>query len=150
MILFFFSLANAFAAPTLPDKCIVFYPDVLLSSPILKETDMKAFMKTPDFGQRREPKDRRFWIVYSDRDDNPTYAMPDGATRYKSLTMNERLRIAQIKNGYALVYVEPQADIAYPKISQYAECKGWVPMKNLLLWHSCPADDAGIYYKALL
>ncbi len=150
LILFFFSLANAFAAPTLPDKCIVFYPDVLLSSPILKDTDMKAFMKTPDFGQRREPKDRRFWIVYSDRDDNPTYAMPDGATRYKSLTMNERLRIAQIKNGYALVYVEPQADIAYPKISQYAECKGWVPMKNLLLWHSCPADEAGIYYKALL
>lgn len=111
---------------------------------------MKAFMKTPDFGQRREPKDRRFWIVYSDRDNNPTYESPDGSVRYKSLNLNDRLRIAQIRNGYALVYDEPQADIAYPKISQYAECKGWVPMKNLLVWHSCPADEAGIYYKALL
>lgn len=111
---------------------------------------MKAFMKTADFGQRREPKDRRFWIVYSDRDNNPTYEAPDGATKYKSLNLNDRLRIAQIRNGYALVYEEPQADIAYPKISQYAECKGWIPMKNLLIWHSCPADEAGIYYKALL
>lgn len=146
----FFCAAASSAAPTLPEKCQTFYPDFLLSSSILKESDIKAFMKTQDFGQRREPKDRRFWIVYSDRDDNPTYAAPDGATRYKSLSLNERLRIAQIKNGFALVYEEPQADIAYPKISQYAECKGWVPMKNLLLWHSCPADDAGIYYKALL
>lgn len=150
LTLIFYSVVVAYAAPSLPDKCQVFYPDLLLSSSVLKDSDLKAFMKTSDFGQRKEPRDRRFWIVYSDRDDNTTYAAPDGASKYKSLSMNERVRIAQIKNGYALVYSEPQADIAYPMISQYAECKGWVSMKNLLLWHTCPTDEAGIYYKALL
>lgn len=146
----FIFVVSASAAPSLPDKCQVFYPDALLSSPVLKETDMKAFSKNSDFGQKKEPSDRRFWIVYSDRDENVTYAAPDGAAKYKTLSMNETLRIAQIKNGYALVYYEPQEDIAYPMISQHAECKGWVPMKNLLIWHSCLADDYGIYYKALL
>lgn len=135
--------------PTLPDKCQVFYPDILLS-PVVMESQMKTFEKSSDFGQRKEPRDRRFWIVFSDRDNNPTYTAPDGKTRYKSLTLNDNLRIAQIKNGYALVYSEPQADIAYPMISQYAECLGWIPMRKLLLWHSCPTDDHGIYYKALL
>ena len=148
--LVFGSVLSAIAAPTLPDKCQVFYPDILLSSPVIKEADMKALERSSDFGQKKEPRDRRFWIVFSDRDDNVTYTDPDGATRYSSLTMNETLRIAQIKNGYALVYSEPQADIAYPMISQHAKCKGWVPMKKLLLWHSCPADKYGIYYKALL
>lgn len=111
---------------------------------------MEELVKSSDFGQKREPKDRRFWIVYSDRDNNVTYTAPDGAAKYKTLSMNETLRIAQIKNGYALVYTEPQVEIAYPMISQYAECKGWIPMKNLLIWHSCLADDYGIYYKALL
>ena len=135
--------------PTLPDKCQVFYPEILLN-PIVKESEMKSFENSSDFGQRKEPRDRRFWIVFSDRDNNPTYTAPDGKARYKSLTMNDNLRIAQIKNGYALVYSEPQADIAYPMISQYAECLGWIPMRKLLLWHSCPTDDHGIYYKALL
>ena len=121
-----------------------------MSSSVLKESNLNELMKSSDFGQKKDVRDKRFWVVYSDRDDNTTYAAPDGSSKFKSLMFNERVRIAQIKNGYALVYSEPQADIAYPMISQYAECKGWVPMKNLLLWHTCPADDVGIYYKALL
>ena len=111
---------------------------------------MRAFERSSDFGQKKEPRDKRFWVVFSDRDDNTTYTAPDGATKYMSLSLNETLRIAQIKNGYALVYSEPQEDIAYPMISQHAECKGWIPMKKLLLWHSSPTDDHWICYKALL
>lgn len=138
------------AQPRLPERSMVFYPDILLSSTVLLEDDALALMKSADFGQKKTPRDKRFWIVYSDRDDNITYTEPGGSQKYKSLSLNERVRIAQIRDSYALVYTEPQADIAYPMISQYAECKGWVPMKNLLLWHSCPANKAGIYNKALL
>ncbi len=134
----------------LPEKCQIFYPDVLLSNAVLFEEHVAALEKSPDYGQGKAPRNRTFWIVYSDRNDNVTYDAPGSTTKYSSLSLNDRLRIAQIKNGYALVYTEPQEDIAYPMISQYAECKGWVSMKNLLLWHSCPANDAGIYNKALL
>ena len=43
--LVFSSVLSAIAAPTLPDKCQVFYPDILLSSPVIKEADMKALEK---------------------------------------------------------------------------------------------------------
>lgn len=138
------------AQPTMPDKCQVFYPDILLSSVVLRDTDAIALENSSDFGQSKAPRNKTFWVVYSDRDDNVTYDAPGNGKKYSSLALNDRLRIAQLKNGYALVYSEPQADIAYPMISQFAECKGWIPMKNLLLWHSCPADDADIYQKALL
>lgn len=143
-------ISAALAQPNLPDKCQVFYPEILLSSVVLDESDAAALEKSSDFGQSKAPRNKTFWVVYSDRDDNVTYTTPGGSTKYKSMAMNDQVRIAQIKNGYALVYSEPQADIAYPMISQYAECLGWVSMKNLLIWHSCPANSAGIYNKALL
>lgn len=148
--LLLFGASALFAQPALPDKCKVFYPEVLLSKVVLYEKDASALMRSSDYGQNKQPRNLTFWIVYSDRDDNTTYTTPGGSTKFKTLSMNDRLRIAEIKNGYALVYSEPQEDIAYPLISQYADCKGWISMKNLLIWHSCPANDAGIYNKALL
>lgn len=141
---------SASAQPTLPEKCDVFYPEILQRSVVLSEKDADNLINSTTFGQDKEPRNKTFWIAYSDRDDNVTYTAAGGSTRYSTLSFNEQVRIAQIKNGYALVYTEPQADIPYPQISQYAECKGWVSMTKLLVWHSCPADDAGIYYKALL
>ena len=148
--LILYGVSAAFAQPVLPEKCKVFYPEILLSSVVLTEDDAAALEKSADYGQNKVPRNKTFWVVYSDRDDNVTYTTPERTARYKTLSMNEQLRIAQIKDGYAMVYKEPQADIAYPMISQYAECKGWVPMKNLLIWHSCPANSVGIYNKALL
>lgn len=139
-----------FAQPKLPDKCKVYYPDVLLSSVVLLEKQAAMLNESSDYGQSKAPRNMTFWVVYSDRDDNTTYTEPGGSTKCSSLAFNEKVRIALIKNDYALVYTEPQEDIAYPMISQYAECKGWISMKKLLIWHSCPANDYGIYNKALL
>lgn len=144
------SLLSLSAQTKLPDVCEVFYPDVLLSSVVLYESQAKELEKSADFGQRKSPRNKTFWVAYSDRDDNLTFDAPGSYKKYSSLSLNDKVRIAQIKNGYALVYTEPQVDIAFPMISQFAECKGWISMKNLLLWHSCPANSAGIYNKALL
>ena len=108
-IVFLFSLilsgvSMAFAQPKLPDKCQVFYPDVLLSNVVLSEKQASALERSSDFGQSKAPRNMTFWVVYSDRDDNVTYTTPGGSTRYKTLALNEQLRIAQIKNGCALVY----------------------------------------------
>lgn len=148
--LIFVGLSDLTAQPAMPDKCQAFYPDVLLSNAVITETNAQQLEASSVFGQDKAPRNKTFWVVYSDRDENITYTAPDGGTKYSSLSLNERLRIAQIKNGYALVYTEPQADIPYPQISQFAECKGWISMKKLLLWHSCPADEYEIYQKALL
>ncbi|MBP3425656.1 MAG: hypothetical protein J6K81_02920 [Rikenellaceae bacterium] len=149
---------SALAVPKLPSKVEVGLPKKL-SQIVLKESDALSIAKSSDFGQK--DKFERYWIVYSDRDNNTTYEEPStSAAKCSSLKFNEKLIIAQIKSGFALVYTDPQinskgtsshgAGLDYPQISEDAQCRGWVPMSKLLLWSSCLADEHGIYSKALL
>lgn len=149
LLLVFPLLANAQKAPELPAKCEAFQPTVIKNNILLKESDAEKLSKT-EWGQRDKTTDRKYWTVYSDRDNNPTYTAPDGKTKCGTLAFNEQLRIAVIKSGYALVYSEPKISETYPKISSAAESRGWVPMSKLLLWESCLTNDRGIYNKALL
>ena len=135
-------------AQTLPNKCLVSKPSVLVTK-MLRETDVNKLMSSADFFQS-ESKNKMFWIVYSDRDNNVAYTTSTGSTQACVLKMNEKLRIAQIENKRALVYEEPVAATQYPKISSAAICKGWVPMDRLLLWDICMADEMGVYQKAML
>lgn len=145
-----YAFVNAAGQTELPDKCEAFYPDLLQSSAVLKESAVEKLLNSSVLGQKKATRGKRFWIVFSDRDNNVTYTSPGGPIKHSILGLNDKLRIARISDGYALVYSEPVEDIAYPMISQYAECKGWISVHNLLLWHSCPANEAGIYNKALL
>ena len=152
-LLFFTIVAGglaAFAQPSLPSKCEAFYPELLYSTPVLSEVKASEFERAGDYGQTKKPRNLTFWVVYSDRDDNTTYTSSKGNTKFSTLGFSEKLRIAQIRDGRALVYTEAQEGIEYPLISEEAVCKGWVPMKNLLLWHYSLADEVGIYQKALL
>lgn len=133
----------------LPGKCTAFKPEVLYSSILsTKVTDRLASSK--DYGQSSTKKSKEYWIVYSDRADNTTYTAPGSNTVFGKLAFNEKVRIAKIENGYALVYDEPKEQAIYPAISSQIVWKGWIPMDNLLLWNTCPANDAGIYEKAML
>ena len=137
-----------YAAPQLPDTCGVGMPSIL-SKRFVKESEVNEFLKLGNWGQpSRLPK---YWTVYSDRSQNITYSLPsDQGVTCDTLTFNEQVRIAQIENDYALVYTEKQKSVTFPLISTSAQCRGWIPMKNLLLWNSCPTDEAGIYNKALI
>ena len=135
-------------AQTLPPKCTASKPSVLVTK-MLREADVDRLLSSPDYCQS-ESRNKVFWIVYSDRDNNVAYTSSTGTTQSCTLSMNEKLRIAQIENNRALVYEEPVASTTYPKISSAAKCKGWVPMDRLLLWDICIADEMGVYQKALL
>lgn len=138
----------AMAATTLPDKCTVGRPNVL-NKKIVKDSEINAFLKSGSWGQNS--KTSNYWKVYSDRSHNTTYnSSSESSGKAGELEFNEELRIAKIENGFALVYKERNTGVSYPIISTDAESKGWVPMKNLLLWQYCPTDEAGIYNKALI
>jgi len=134
----------------LPDKCGAFYPEMLNKSAVLSETTVSKLMASKNWGQGIAPRFKKFWIVYSDRENNTTWTEPGGSTKHSSLAFGEKVRIALIKNGFALVYTEPRENVAYPMLSQDAVCRGWISMDRLLLWRSCPANECGIYNKALL
>ena len=133
-------------------KVKVFMPSVLMHEPY-KEKELEKELKG-EYGQKTPVSEKKFWNVYSDRDGNKAYIQPDASSGVNcKLRLNQKLRIAEIKNNFALVYTEPEKSISYPAISVDADAEGawgWVPMDNLLLWSSCPANDFGILNKALI
>ena len=139
---------STFSLPQLPERCVAGRPDVL-NKKIVKESEINTFLKSGKWGQAT--KINQYWNVYSDRSHNKTFNSASASSgECGELEFNEKVRIAKIENGFALVYKERNNGISYPLISTEAECKGWVPMDNLLLWQYCPTDEAGIYNKALI
>lgn len=136
------------ATPQLPNNCSAFQPPLLLKKTI-KESEVDELLKSGNWGQTT--KGNKYWTVYSDRSHNTTYNSPStSGGKCDELDFNDQVRIAKIENGFALVYTENQKGVTYPLISSTAQSRGWIPMKNLLLWSSCPTDEAGIYNKALI
>lgn len=138
---------------TLPGQVKVWQP-AAFSVNVLRCNVADSIAKSSDYGQKPVPNKKVIWIVYSDRDNNHVYESPSKTARQfdasKDLKMGDRVRIADISNGYALVYNEPREATTYPEISEFATSIGWVPMNHLILWRTCPADEYGIYRKALL
>ena len=137
----------------LPLKCEAFMPVKLYQQSVLSETAANEIANSQDYGQAVLPPngDYKYWVVYSDRARNTTYVGANKESgKHTDLNFNEKVRIAKIQNGFALVYSEPKEGVLYPAISSQAVSKGWIPMENLLLWPTCPANDKGIYNKALI
>lgn len=130
----------------LPTNCEAGLPNIL-STNLIKKSDADKLLSSSDYGQSN--KVDKYWIAYSDREENTTYLSPGGAA-YDKLNFNENVRIAKVSNGYALVYTEPAQGMRYPQISSSAKSRGWVPLSKLLLWKSCPTNDQLIYNKALI
>lgn len=140
------SFVGVSAQTDLPGSCTAALPK-LLEPDLLRDQDIQQFLKSPNWGQ--DNKTNSYWKVYSDRANNVTYKSPSSKSeRFATLGLNDELRIAKIQDGYALVYIEQYTAAIYPKINKPVS-KGWVPMNHLLLWSSCPADEKGIYHKAL-
>jgi len=105
-----------------------------------------AKIKNNDFGRSSTV----VWKVFSDRANNKTYVEPRvNSTVHSTLKFMEQLYVAEIRNGFALVYkteiVQFDMDIPNDAISF-----GWISVDNLLLWDECPLTHSRIYQKALV
>ena len=141
-------LSYASAVPQLPGNCEASLPQLLLK-PTIKDAETRALISSGNWGQNS--KASKYWTVYSDRSHNTTYNTASTASgKCDELEFNEQVRIAKISGDFALVYTENMRGVSYPLISSEAKSRGWIPMKNLLLWASCPTDEYGIYNKALI
>jgi hypothetical protein len=91
-------------AQTLPSRVEVFMPQILQER-IVSTTSVNKLLKDASWGQKSPVKNKRYWVVYSDREENPAYSNPSNNSTIRcKLNFNQEVRIAQIKNGYALVY----------------------------------------------
>ena len=101
-------------------------------------------IKRNDFGK----VNTLVWKVYSDRSNNRTYTEPSTSSDvHSTLDFMEQHNVAEIRNGFALVYKSYYAGL---EIDKEAQSFGWVPVDNLLLWEECPQTHSKIYQKALV
>ncbi len=157
VIALFWSLQYMMAqnAPSLPKQATVYKPAVLKpsSGSTYKKTDLERELCSENkWGLKKtvKEKEREFWCVYSDRNNNPLYGDVAGTQKLTtSLGFKDAVIIADIKNNMALVYLDPKMG-KWPNISEKAKSLGWIPMENLLLWDICPTDERGVQYKALI
>ena len=142
-------------APSLPKQATVYKPAVLKpsSGSTYKKSDLERELCSENkWGLKKtvKEKEREFWCVYSDRNNNPLYGDVAGTQKLTtSLGFKDAVIIADIKNNMALVYLDPKMG-KWPNISEKAKSLGWIPMENLLLWDICPTDERGVQYKALI
>ncbi len=152
LLLILFNAAIMQAQPALPSVCEAFKPAGLTGthrSLTIKLSDIDKFLRSGKYGQN-ERNTSEYWEVLSDRDNNPVYETDKSSKVIGYLKWNQAVTIAKISNRRALVISGSINKSDYPKIPLNAKCLGWVPMSKLLLWETCPTDDAGIYYKALI
>ena len=76
---------------------------------VLSESETAKLASSSNYGQDKseEPAVKKYWEVYSDRNNNKLYTSPDAAIECGELEFNEKIRIADIKGKYALVYSDP-------------------------------------------
>ncbi|MDR0507076.1 MAG: hypothetical protein LBH32_09730 [Dysgonamonadaceae bacterium] len=153
LISVFFLICGTVAAQKLPGKCKVSLPEYIANtgkvwSDWTKDKTWQdwavARIKNNDFGK----SNTLVWKVYSDRANNKTYKEPTVSSGvHSTLAFMEQLNIADVHNGFALVYKSSYEGQA---IAKDAQCMGWIPVDYLLLWEECPRSHSKIYQKALV
>ena len=125
ILLAFCFLSTTVGMAQLPTEVQVGLPKVLTQG-LISENDVKSINQSSQWGKNTWV--RKFWVAWSDREENVTYKGPSTSSGQKGhLKFNEAVRIAEIQNNFAHVYIESQGGVTYPKIKEATD-KGWVPI----------------------
>ena len=149
LLFLFGSVMCVFAqGPQLPEQVTVKFPEILNSKSIQMSNLVAKFHDGSKWGQDGNTI-KKFWKVYSDRGDNVTYTDPQRTKEMGKLRFGDDVYIAEIKGNMALVFTTNYPN-NYPNMPGDAICKGWVPLKHLLLWSQCPTDQRGVEKKGII
>ena len=128
------------------------YRPEMVTLPSISYTMAMSF-PAKKYGQGGESSQfaKDYWDVLSDRDRNQTFVDPKGKKPFATLSFREPVRIAAIRNDYALVYAIPDGNtVNYPNLPLNVQWKGWVPMTNLILWDHALCENNGDVMKFLV
>lgn len=99
---------------------------------------------------KSELREGTSWMVYSDRDNNPTYTEAQGGI--------EKARISFLENFWVIgesgTYLHLAKDSEYQRVGDYLtdnwEDYGWIHKNRLLLWENCLYTNTKIAKKAMV
>ena len=115
------------------------------------KVEVLMYFAEKGYGQSAPVQPLEYWDAYSDRDDNTTYLSNSTSKPYSSLGFREKVRIARIRNEFALVYTpgDESSDV-YPSIPKDVEWKGWIPLANLVYYDWARTNTEGLFQHVLL
>lgn len=137
-------------AASLPEKAIG-RPKILKQSTYKLRMLNEIICSENGWGVRKAKDcDNAFWRVWSDRSNDTVYSDELKTSIKSKLPLGEELYIAEIKGDMAHVYKSNKPG-TWPNIPlSIAKEIGWVKMQTLLLWDTCPTDERGVQYKAII
>lgn len=153
LFVFMLLLVNMTYAQSTVSQFMVSIPDILVDMENVGRDDFQQWAEdllSKNFDYKKHGKGK-VWVVYSDRENNKTYN--DASTSsglHSELEFREKLYVANVKNGFALVFKSDIKQSNFPNITMPVEWKGWIPLKNLLLWEQCPKNNNSIYQKGIV
>jgi len=91
-----------------------------------------------DFAPDTERVPLKQWIVYSDRDGNKTYSVPQGISTRRTLDFLDQFYVVEERGEYVRIAKDPSPSGL--TLSDSSEDFGWIHKSKLLLWEHCLAS----------
>ena len=91
-----------------------------------------------NFSSKAKDQQKKYWIIYADRDGVPAYQSSSSKTKINSsgIDLGRPMYVADVENGRALVF-DMNKDVGYPFIAPEAEAIGWIDLSRCVLSPYC-------------
>ena len=90
------------------------------------------------------------WVVYSDRENNPTYSGMNGLNILKKVNFLELFYVVDDSNGYIHIFKNPEGAEYTETLDPKAIDYGWVKKEMMLIWKKCLLNDQEITKKVMI
>ena len=90
------------------------------------------------------------WVVFSDRDQNPTYTEPNGNKVMMTLNFLDYFYVLDQQNEFLHIFKDDKFAAIEKKLGSNAVDYGWISEKNVLLWKRSLLNDQNVSKKVML
>ena len=90
------------------------------------------------------------WVVFSDRDKNPTYTEPNGTKVRMTMNFLDYFYVIDQQNGFLHIFKDDKFAAIERKLGSNATDYGWISEKNVLLWKRSLLNEQNVSKKAIL
>ncbi len=92
----------------------------------------------------------RVWVVFSDRDNNPTYDNARSKVVKKTMSYMDQFYVTAEEGNYVHIYKDAVEAEKYKQLGPNNEDYGWVKLDQMLPNQSCYLNNEGVSVKAIL
>ena len=92
----------------------------------------------------------KVWVVFSDRNNNPTYDNSRSKTVKKTMSYMDQFYVTAVEGSYLHIYKDAIEAEKYKQLGPNNEDFGWVKLDQMLPNQSCYINNEGVSMKAIL